>query len=78
MCIRDSFTTTPGYKTAKKLVNIIKHNINITNSHSISNNVDFVNKVKDLMIEPQYKLASFDIVNLYTNLSLIHISFIKS
>ena len=63
MCIRDrliNFTTAPGYKTAKKLVNIIKRNINIVNSHSITNNIDFVNKVKDLKIEPNHKLVSFD------------------
>ena len=63
-----NFTTAPGYKTAKKLVNIIKHNIQIINDHSLINSVDFVNKVKNLIVEPSYKLVSFDIVNLYTNI----------
>ena len=63
-----NFTTAPGYKMAKKLVNIIKHNIRITNDHSLINSIDFVDKVKDLIIEPSYKLASFDIINLYTNI----------
>ena len=61
----------PGYKTAKKLVTIIKHNIQIINDHSLINSVDSVNKVKKLIVEPTHKLISFDIVDLYTNIPVV-------
>ena len=62
-----NFTTAPGYKAAKKLLQVLKNNIKINNNHSIRNNIEFVNRVKSLRMLPQYKLMSFDIVNLYTN-----------
>ena len=62
-----NFTTAPGYKAARKLVSILKHNLHLINNRSLINSCDFVEKVKNLMIEPHYKLISFDIVNLYTN-----------
>ena len=39
----------------------------MNNNWNLINSCYFVEKVKDLMIEPHYKLISFDIVNLYTN-----------
>ena len=63
-----NFTTAPGFKTAKKLVTLIKDNVFLKNNHIIVNNTDFINKVKDIKLQPSYKLASIDIVNLYTNI----------
>ena len=74
MCIRDrirplvNFTTAPGFKAAKKLVALISDNIQLQNNRSIINSMDFINKVRNIQLLPTYKLASFDIVNLYTNI----------
>ena len=38
------------------------------NDHIIANLTDFINKVKNVKLPPNYKLASFDIINLYTNI----------
>lgn len=62
-----NYTTAPGYKVAKKLTEIIKNNIIIQNDNSISNSMHLINITKDIRIENNYKLASFDITNLYTN-----------
>ena len=62
-----NFTTAPGYKTAKKLATIIKENIVLNNNRTVINNLDFINKIRDIKISPNYKLASLDIVSLYTN-----------
>ena len=37
-------------------------------NYSLTNSIDFVDKVKKLKIKPSYKLASLDIVNLYTDI----------
>ena len=42
-------------------------NIKISNNHSIKNNIDFINKLKSIKLRSNYKIASFDIVDLYTN-----------
>ena len=62
-----NYTTAPSYKIAKLLQQIIKNNITLENDRSIKNNIDFINKIKVTKLLPQYKIASFDIVNLYTN-----------
>ena len=63
-----NFTTAPGFKTAKNLVTLITDNIFLKNNHIIVNNIDFINKVNDIKLQASYKLASFDIINLYTNI----------
>lgn len=65
-----NFTTAPGFKTAKKLTDIIRNNINIQNNHSLKSSLQFVNDIKDFKLLPNYKIASFDIVNLYTNIPI--------
>ena len=79
-----NFTTAPGFRTAKNLVKVIRDSIDIKNNHTIANLTDFINKVKNVKLPRNYKLTSFDIINLYINipvretlqilrLSLIHI-----
>lgn len=36
--------------------------------HTIKNSIDFVNKIKDIKLQPGYRIMSLDIVNLYTNI----------
>jgi hypothetical protein len=62
-----NFTTAPTYKVAKKLDQILRIHYEFTTSHSLKNSLDFVEKTKDIEIQNHHTLASFDIVNLYTN-----------
>lgn len=64
-----SFTTAPGFRTAKKLVKLIRDSIDIKNNHPNTNLTDFINNVNNVKLSPNYKLASFGIVNLYINTS---------
>ena len=63
-----NFTTATGLKTAKPLVRLIKDKLQLQNNHSIVNNTDFINRVKSVELQPNHKLASFDITDLYTNI----------
>ena len=38
------------------------------NNHSIKNSIEFINKIQNINIKKSYKIASLDIVNLYTNI----------
>lgn len=37
------------------------------NNLSVKNSLDFINRIKDIKLQPSYRITSFDIVNLYTN-----------
>ena len=63
-----NFTTAPGFKTSKILAKLIKDNLQLKNNHSLTNNTDFINKINTVKLKPNYKLVSFDIVDLYTNI----------
>ena len=62
-----NYTTAPGYKISKKLVNIIKNNVVLDNNHCIKNSIELVNLTKEMNISSQHKFVSFDITNLYTS-----------
>ena len=55
------YTTAPSFKIA----NIINQNIIIKNYHSIKNNIQFIDSIQNIQILNQYKIASFDVTNLY-------------
>ena len=65
-----NFTTAPGYKIAKSLVKIIRGHTNLENNQSVKSYKDFTKKVNHATIQPNYKLVSFDIVDLYTNVPI--------
>ena len=65
-----NFTTAPGFRTAKKLVKIIKDSLIIENNHTVKNVIEFIHKVNNIKLFPNYKLVSLDIVNLYTNIPI--------
>ena len=65
-----NFKTAPGYKAAKKLEKIIKNNIILNNNMSIKNNDEFIEKITKIKISKQLKIASFDVVNMYTNIPI--------
>ena len=50
------------------MVALISDNMQLQNNRSVINSMDFINKVRNIQLLPTYKLASFDIVNLYTNI----------
>lgn len=59
-----------GFKVAKKLVTIIKDIIILLDNHAIVNNADFINIVSSITMLSTYKLASFDIMDLFRNVSV--------
>ena len=48
--------TAPSYRISKKLNCIIKNNLKIDKNYSIKNNIEFVNKIKNIELKPDYKL----------------------
>lgn len=65
-----NFTTAPGYKVTKKLLEILQSSLEITNNYSVKKCIEFVNKIKSLRLLPQYRLMWSDIVNLYSNVPM--------
>ena len=74
MCIRDrpkihkdnvpirhvvNFKTPPSYKVAK---GTIKDSISLKNNRSIKTTIEFMNKLKRIKLQDNYKIASFDVV----------------
>lgn len=65
-----NFTTSPSYKIAK-FVNIwLNDNIKLSNNTSIKNNMELVDKIRSVSIPHGAKFASFDIVNMYSNIPI--------
>uniref|UniRef100_A0A1B6CKL9 Reverse transcriptase domain-containing protein n=1 Tax=Clastoptera arizonana TaxID=38151 RepID=A0A1B6CKL9_9HEMI len=62
-----NYTTAPSYKLAKKLETILKSQIVLEHNYSVKNSHELVNEIKNMEIKPHQILASFDVVNLYTN-----------
>ena len=65
-----NFRTSPSFKLAKYLENIIKKNIKIKKNYSLFNNKDLVDKISNIQMLSSCKFASFDITNMYTNIPI--------
>jgi len=65
-----NFTTAPTYRIAKHIDKLLKQYITFENNHSVKNNIELVNKIESIKIPHGAKLASFDIVNMYTNIPI--------
>lgn len=61
------YTTAPTFKIAKKLEGMLKEHVTLANNYSVKNCYELVDKTKNLKIMNHHILASFDVVNLYTN-----------
>lgn len=61
------YTSAPTYKLAQKLESILSQQIVLHNNYSLINTYDFINKAKNVQVNPHDLLVSFDIVNLFTN-----------
>lgn len=67
-----NYTSAPSYKLAKKLETILKNNIILEHNHSVKNSFELINSIQNLEVKPHQLLASFDVVNLYTNVPVAH------
>lgn len=65
-----NFTSAPSYRLSKKLDQILRTHIKLENNHSLKNSIEFVNLTESLNINSHQTMASFDIVNLYTNVPI--------
>ena len=60
-----SFVNSPTYNISKFLSTIIKPLM--TNRFSVKNSIDFIDRIKDVVIEKDDILVSFDVVSLFTS-----------
>lgn len=44
--------------------------IKFDNNHSVKNNLELVNKIEEIQIPQNSKLASFDVTNMYSNIPI--------
>ena len=58
---------TPLYNLSQYLCEILKSTVGKT-SQSVINSEDFRNKIKNVIVPPDHKLVSFDVVSLFTNI----------
>jgi hypothetical protein len=59
---------TPAYKLAKMFSEKIKTYIPLPYAYNVKNTVQFIEDLSDILFDPNLKLASFDITNMYTNI----------
>lgn len=62
-----NFIPAPSYNIAKRIEQVIRQETTLKNSHSLKNSLDLIDKIKTTELKNGYTLASFDVVNLYTN-----------
>ena len=64
-----SLPRSPTYELSKHLASILQSLVK-TSTHSVSNAVTFLQQIKDLKIEPDETMVSFDVVSLFTSIPL--------
>lgn len=62
-----NFISSPTYNISKRLEYIIKNQVILENSRSLRNSIELIQRINSAQPSRNYILASFDIVNLYTN-----------
>ena len=65
-----SFINSPTYNLSKFLANIIS--ALVTNRFSVNNSIDFIERIKNIAIEEDEILVSFDVVSLFTSVPVDH------
>jgi hypothetical protein len=58
----------PGYKLTALLAGQLKNSIQLPNVYNIQNSENLINNLKEMKIQNNTKLCSFDIKNMYTNI----------
>lgn len=64
-----SAVTSPSYNLSKYYHKVLSNVTGKKTSH-IENSIDFINKIKNITIPDNYKLISFDVTSLFTNIPL--------
>ena len=57
-------------KISKFILNLFKNNINFTPAYTVKNRDELINSIQKVTFPQKYTLASFDIVNLYSNIPI--------
>lgn len=65
-----AFNGSPTYELAKWLNTKLKNTVDCSFNHTVSNNLELVNKIKDINIPENSYLISLDISNLFTNIPI--------
>lgn len=65
-----NFTSSPAYIFVKKLDRLIRNEIVLKNNMSLKNSTDLIDHISNLKLKDSHRLASFDVVNLYTNVAI--------
>lgn len=63
------YTTAPAFKVSKQLGSLFKEHIVVQNNYSLKNIYHLIEK-QNINILSHHTLASFDIVNIYTNVPI--------
>jgi len=58
----------PKYKPAKMLVKTLQTHVPLPYTFNITNSTHLINDLADIPYEHKLRLASFDILNMYTNI----------
>src|SRR5882724_10786693 len=65
-----NFRSAPSYLLASYLLQQFTKIIKIPNSTAVKNSFELIEKLKDFELQDDYKLISFDIVGMYSNISV--------
>jgi hypothetical protein len=68
----------PSYKLAKFITLKLKEIIQLPNAYNIQNSINLIKNLNKLKINENIKLCSFDITNMYTNISLTGTNIVHS
>jgi hypothetical protein len=63
----------PAYKLAKFFSSILNQAISLPNTFNVNNSPQLITDLQQLEIQPNTRLASFDISNKYTNIPILYL-----
>ena len=61
----------PNYKISKELLKILKCRLSNDKNNSVKNTTELVTALNTLQMKPSFRLVSFDVTNMYTNIPII-------
>ena len=62
--------TAPNYKIAKHIAKLLKNKIKLNNNYTIKNSYHLTEHLKNIKVNENTKLYSFDVKNMYTNIPI--------
>jgi hypothetical protein len=69
-----NWTHAPAYQLASRVAFFLKYSINLPNTFNVTNTTDLLSELKELKINQNCRMCSFDITNMYTNIPTEFIS----